>query len=135
MGNSPSFAPEKPARRDDNDWITVLAMLCVFTFHCARFFNHEDWHVKNNQLSDGMTLFVAVLAQWIMPLFFVLSGISSCYSMNARKSGGYIANRVRRLVVPFIFGTLVVLVPVQVWIERSSHGQFSGTFGILSPLF
>ncbi|MCX5815123.1 MAG: acyltransferase family protein [Proteobacteria bacterium] len=128
MERSHSLELGEQARRDDDDWLTVLAMLCIFFFHCARFFNHEDWHVKNNQLSDGMSLFVSIVVQWIMPLFFMLSGISSYYSLNSRKSGGYIANRLQRLVIPFIFGTFVLLIPVQVWIERSSHGQFDGTF-------
>ncbi|KPK23324.1 MAG: hypothetical protein AMK69_18280 [Nitrospira bacterium SG8_3] len=30
----------KPARHYDNDWLTVLAMLTIFSFHCARFFNN-----------------------------------------------------------------------------------------------
>ncbi|MBN1559016.1 acyltransferase family protein, partial [candidate division KSB1 bacterium] len=64
------------SRRHDNDWLTVLAMLTIFFFHCARFFNFEDWHVKNNQLHAGLSLFIAVVGQWIMPLFFLLSGIS-----------------------------------------------------------
>jgi len=118
----------KPARHYDNDWLTVLAMLMIFFFHCARFFNFEDWHVKNNQLDQGMTLFVAIVAQWIMPLFFILSGISSCYSLASRTTVRYIGNRFRRLVIPLIFGTFILLVPVQVWIERVSHAQFAGSF-------
>ena len=59
----------KNTRRYDNDWLTVGAMMVIFLFHCARFFNFEDWHVKNNQLDQGLTLFVAIVAQWIMPLF------------------------------------------------------------------
>jgi len=97
--------PGKQARRYDNDWLTVLAMLTIFFFHCARFFNYEDWHVKNNQLDESLTLFVAVVAQWIMPLFFILSGISSYYSLRSRTSGRYIRNRFQRLVIPLIFGT------------------------------
>jgi glucans biosynthesis protein C len=117
-----------PSRRFDNDWLTVLATLTIFLFHCARFFNHEDWHVKNNQLDQGMTLFVAFVAQWIMPLFFVLSGISSYFSLGTRNRGRYTGNRFRRLVIPLVFGSLVVLAPVQVWIERVTHGQFHGGF-------
>jgi len=101
-------------------------MLTIFIFHCARFFNYEDWHVKNNQLDEGMSLFVAIVNQWIMPLFFLLSGISSYYSLRSRTSGRYIRNRFQRLVIPLIFGTFVVLIPVQVWIERVSHSQFEG---------
>jgi glucan biosynthesis protein C len=122
------LGPGKPARRYDYDWLTVLAMLIIFFFHCARFFNFEDWHVKNNQLDEGMTLFVAIVSQWIMPLFFILSGMSSYYSLKSRTSGRYIGNRFQRLVIPLIFGTFVLLIPVQVWIERVSHAQFDGTF-------
>ncbi|UCD81949.1 MAG: acyltransferase [Desulfobacterales bacterium] len=117
----------KPARQYDNDWLTVAAMLTIFFFHCARFFNFEDWHVKNNQLDQGMTLFVAIVAQWVMPLFFILSGISSFYSLESRTTVRYIGNRFRRLVIPLTFGTFILLIPVQVWIERVSHGQFDGS--------
>jgi hypothetical protein len=27
----------------------VLGMLTILIFHCARFFNDEDWHIKNNR--------------------------------------------------------------------------------------
>jgi hypothetical protein len=128
MEKSHSSETGKQARRYDNDWLTVLAMLTIFLFHCARFFNYEDWHVKNNQLDEGMTLFVAIVAQWIMPLFFLLSGISSYYSLRSRTGGRYIRNRFQRLVIPLIFGTFVLLIPVQVWIERVSHAQFDGSF-------
>ncbi len=123
-----SLGRGKEARHYDHDWLTVLAMLVIFLFHCARFFNFEDWHVKNNQLDAGMSLFVSIVAQWIMPLFFLLSGLSSAYSLKSRTAGDYIGNRFRRLVIPLTFGTFILLVPVQVWIERVSHGQFDGTF-------
>jgi glucan biosynthesis protein C len=122
-------------RHYDHDWLTVLAMLVIFLFHCARFFNFEDWHVKNNQLDAGMSLFVSIVAQWIMPLFFILSGLSSAYSLKSRTAGGYIGNRFRRLVIPLIFGTFILLVPVQVWIERVSHAQFDGSFIEFYPLY
>jgi fucose 4-O-acetylase-like acetyltransferase len=84
--------------------------------------------VKNNELDPNLTLFVAAVAQWIMPLFFVLSGMNSFASLESRRAGAYIGNRFRRLAVPLLFGVFVVLAPVQVWIERASHGQFDGSF-------
>ncbi len=116
-----------PARRHDIDWVRVLGMLMVFLFHCARFFDQEDWHAKNNQLSFGMTVFVGVVSQWIMPLFFVLSGMSSCYALSYLRAGRYLWARVKRLVVPLMFG-IFTQIPLQVYIERVSHGQFSGSF-------
>jgi hypothetical protein len=36
------------------DWLRVLAMLTIFLYRNARFFNYEDWSVKNRQLDlDG----------------------------------------------------------------------------------
>jgi len=126
---------DKQTRRYDNDWLTVLAMLTIFFFHCARFFDERHWHVKNNVENDGLTLFVSIVVQWIMPLFFLLSGFSSYYSLRSRSGGQYIKNRFQRLIIPFIFGTLVFLIPVQVWIERVSQGQFDGSFIEFYPLY
>lgn len=53
----------------DLDWLRVLGMAGIFLFHNARFFNDEDWHVKNNVLDFGMSVFVSILNQFIMPLF------------------------------------------------------------------
>jgi glucan biosynthesis protein C len=114
-------------RRHDIDWLRVLAMLSVFLFHCARYFDLEDWHVKNPQLSRGFSVFVGVLIQWIMPIFFVLAGQSSRFALNFRRSGQYLRERFKRLFIPLVFG-IFILVPPQVYIERITHAQFLGTF-------
>lgn len=126
-GNRTS-ASEKPERRYDIDWIRIFGMATIFLYHCGRFFNLEDWHVKNNALSPATTIILAVLAIWIMPLFFMISAMSSNYSLTKRSPKQYIVERFKRLIVPLIFGTLVIIVPVQVYIERASHGQFKGSF-------
>ena len=119
-------------RHTDIDWLRVLGMLTVFLFHCARFFDEAHWHVKNNQLTFGMSVFVGVVSQWMMPLFFVLSGFSTYYSLSYRRGREYIAARVKRLVIPFIFGTFAHI-PLQVYFERVSHSQFAGSFLAFYP--
>ena len=114
-------------RRYDIDWLRALAMLSVFLFHCARFFDYEDWHVKNLQTSFGLTVFVGILVQWIMPIFFVLSGQSTGFALRFRSAGQYIGERFKRLFIPLVFG-IFVLIPPQVYIERVSHGHFEGSF-------
>ena len=115
-------------RRYDIDWIRIFGMATIFFYHCGRFFNLEDWHVKNNALSPAITIILAVLGIWMMPLFFMISAISSYYSLTKRSPQQYILERFKRLIIPLIFGTLVIIVPVQVYIERVSHGQFSSSF-------
>lgn len=116
-----------PKRNYAIDSLRVFAMFMVFLFHCARFFDMEDWHVKNPQSDTIITFIVLFLAQWIMPLFFILSGISSYYSLGFRKAAAYIRGRFKRLMIPLIFG-IFVLIPPQVYFERVSHFQFKGSF-------
>lgn len=121
------------ARHDANDWLTVFGLLVVFSFHCARHFDHEGWHIKNDVLSNGLSLYVAIVSQWIMPLFFLLSGMSSRFSLVRRSAGSYLWNRTRRLAIPFLFATFVLIVPIQVWIERVTHGEFQGSLLAFYP--
>ena len=128
MSYETSTSRQKPERRYDLDWIRILGMGTIFFYHCGRFFNLEDWHVKNNVLSPDITIILAILGIWMMPLFFMISAMSSYYSLTKRSPKQYITERFKRLIVPLIFGIFVIIVPVQVYIERVSHGQFSGSF-------
>ena len=40
----------KYERRYDIDWLRIIAVFLVFIYHCSRFFDLNDWHVKNNEL-------------------------------------------------------------------------------------
>jgi len=114
-------------RYNDIDWLRVLAMLSVFLFHCARFFDYDDWHVKNSELSFGFSVFIGILVQWIMPIFFILSGESTRLALRFRTAGQYLGERFKRLFIPLVFG-IFILIPPQVYIELVSHGRFEGTF-------
>jgi surface polysaccharide O-acyltransferase-like enzyme len=124
----------QPERRLDIDWLRVLAMFSVFLFHCARYFDHDGWHVKNPQLSLGFSVFVGILVQWIMPIFFVLSGTSSRFALNFRSAGQYLGERFKRLFIPLVFG-IFILIPPQVYIERFTNAQFDGSLFQFYPRY
>jgi hypothetical protein len=117
------------------DWLRVLGMLVVFLYHCGRFFNDEDWHVKNPQTSYGVTIVLAIVGQWMMPLFFVLSGMSSYYALTYHDAAKYIRSRTKRLFVPLVFGIFVLIAPLEVYLERLSHQQFTGSFWQFYPYY
>ncbi len=125
---------ETKKRFHDIDWLRVIGMLLIFSFHNARFFNEEDWHVKNTQLDFGMTVYVAVLAQFIMPLFFILSAIATYFALNRRSGKEFMRERVSRLLIPLVFG-IFTHIPLQVYVERVTHGQFNGTFWEFIPRY
>lgn len=134
----------KFARRYDFDWLKVLATLAVFIFHCLRFFDRDAWHVKNNELDAIATVLVEVLLQWIMPLFFLLSGVSIYFALQFRTAGQFLRERCLRLLTPLLFG-IFVLSPPQVYLERLSNpqhgvapwsgGQFSGSLWEFIPYY
>lgn len=105
------------------DWLRVLAMVGIFLFHNARFFNaFEDWQVKNSTTNLGATGLVAFMSQWIMPLFFLIAGAGTYYALKSRQPGQYAKERTLRLFVPLVFGILVVVVP-QAYFQALNHGQ------------
>jgi surface polysaccharide O-acyltransferase-like enzyme len=114
-------------RRSDIDWLRTAAMLTIFFFHCARFFDAGDWHLKNDAQSIGFSIFTGFLSQWLMPMFFLLSGFGSWYALEVRSSSAYLLDRVKRLLVPYYFVGLFLLIPPQYYWEQISHNRFSGS--------
>jgi glucan biosynthesis protein C len=112
----------KKERRYDIDWLRVIATLTIFLFHCAKFFDTMDWHLKNPQRSEFATLFVVLLALWEMPLFFLLSGVGSWYALKSRNAGQYLFGRVKRLLIPLYTVGAFILLPPQMYMDRVSHG-------------
>lgn len=124
----------KSNRFYDVDWLRVFGMIGIFLFHNARFFNDEDWHVKNFQLDFGMSVFVRILDHFIMPLFFVLSAIAIYHALRKRSSAKFMLERVNRLIVPLIVGIFSHII-LQVYIENISHGRFSGNLWQFIPQY
>ncbi len=133
MTPTPQTESPAPSRRYDLDWLRVLATFIVLFFHSARYFDHLGWHVKNPERSTELMVLVEFLAQWMMPLFFIISAMSSVFVLRRRRAACYLYDRVLRLLVPFLLGTFVVLIPLQVWIERASNGDFDGGFWAFYP--
>lgn len=106
-------------RRYDIDALRIAAVLLLIYFHTACVFMQWPFHIQNLQRSRAATLFVVFLGQWHMPLFFLLAGASTWLALEARSGRQYFAERIRRLLVPAIFGILLV-VPPQVYVERIS---------------
>jgi glucan biosynthesis protein C len=114
---------QQPSRLYYLDWLRVLAMIGIFFFHNARFFDEfSDWHVKNASTSLGASVLVAFLGQWIMPLFFLIAGAGTYYALRSRRIRQFVQERSLRLLVPLIFG-MVIIVPPQAYYQAVSHGE------------
>ena len=113
-------------RRYELDWLRVLAVLLLLYFHTAAIFyagELGEFYVKNNQSSEVMSCFITFIHQWHMPLFFLLSGASTWLALSFRSAGQYVQERFKRLLIPFLFG-IVVLIPPQVYFRLLSNSNY-----------
>jgi peptidoglycan/LPS O-acetylase OafA/YrhL len=110
------------------DWLRVIATISIFLYHNSRAYDYGDWHIKNAQTTLGATQFVEFMNMWMMPLFFILSGASVYYSLKSRSGGGFLRERFFRIMIPWLLTGVFLMGPPQVYLERLSHGQFSGNF-------
>lgn len=112
------------------DWLRVLAMLGIFFFHNARFYDAwSDWHVRNATIDMGASALTAFMGQWIMPLFCLIAGGGTYYALKSRRAGQFLQERFLRLLVPLIFGMLVIVVP-QAYYQALSHGVQLGGYNV-----
>jgi peptidoglycan/LPS O-acetylase OafA/YrhL len=115
-------------RRHYIDWLRIIAVLLLFPFHISRIFNvGDEFYAKSDTLSHGLTWVVAYLDHWHMPLFIFLAGASTWFALSHRSGGQYAWERVKRLLVPFAFG-LIVLIPPQSYLGALSHGTTNASF-------
>lgn len=109
-------------RHYDLDWLKVFAILLFHLFHCAMPFVAEwDWHIKNEETSHLFLELNYFVSKWRMPLLFFISGVGNTYILNNYNSLGYLIQRAKRLLIPLVFGILLV-VPPQIFFERKSLG-------------
>lgn len=108
------------ARRPDIDWLRVVATWLLFVFHAAKVFDPAPFfHIRNAETSLGMLVLAGLIGLWHMPLFFLLAGWSIPESLGARGARGFLRERVSRLLVPLVAGT-ICLGPVMKYLELRS---------------
>lgn len=104
--------------------ITILLLFPVHTFMIWNDFGSRFyiWQGENKILS---TLIVLV-NPWFMPILFVLAGMSARYALEKRTNKEFIKQRISKLLVPFLSGT-VLLVPFQTLYARKYFDNYDGS--------
>jgi hypothetical protein len=135
---SPGAGPHGPTTRHRLafvDALRVYAVAMVFVIHVGEVFNPwDEWHITNAARSRVLGEVVVLFAPWIMPLVMLLAGVSAWFALRTRDNGEYALERTRRVLLPLVIGTLL-LVPPQVWLERRFRHQFDGSLLAFYPHF
>lgn len=111
------------------DWLRIFAVLLLFPFHVLRVFDSFDpFYVKADAVSHAVGNVLWFIGVWHMPLLFFLAGCSTYFALRKRTTGRYALERVTRLLVPLIFGTLI-LIPPQTWFGGRFNSGYSASYG------
>lgn len=131
-------APEvaRPARRPELDAIRAFVVIGLVLFHSALVFDaRDDFYVKNPETTGAITIFAGLAVVWAMPMLFMVAGLGAWHSLRRRGPAGMAAERLRRLGVPLVFVT-VVLVPLPQWLRlRGETGSDESYLRFLPRFF
>lgn len=114
-------------RKNYLDNLRNLVILLLFPVHTFMVWNDFGlkfyiWGGENKVLS---TLIVLV-NPWFMPLLFVIAGISARFSLEKRTVKEFCRERVSKLLIPFVAGT-ILLVPIQTFYARKFFYGYDGS--------
>lgn len=115
------------SRRADLDWLRVLAFGLLIAYHAGMAWSGWSWHLTSIDSIDWLREGMRFVNRWRMPLLFVVSGAAITLALGTRPAGTFAVDRVKRLLLPLVFG-MIVIVPPQIYLERLYRGQFTGSF-------
>lgn len=103
--------------------------MVLFPYHALLLYSGVGsyyFHVTNNFAANA---FIVSFAPWFMQLLFTIAGIAAYYSLKRRDPGEYLKERVSKLLIPMIAGTVLVM-PVSIYFAYLYNG-FTGSFPAL----
>ena len=110
-------------RRPDIDWLRVFAVYLLFVFHVGKVFDPAPfYHIRNADLSFPMLVLCGFIGLWHMPLFFLLAGWSAVASLQTRGQRRFVVERVRKLAIPLLAGSVLLGPPIKYLELRSGLG-------------
>ena len=117
-------------RRHDLDWVRVAAFFLLVLYHTGMYYVTWDWHVKSPHASDALEPFMVSSSPWRLSLLFLVSGTATAFLFRKRAAAGkgFLGQRSWRLLVPLVFGMLVIVTPQSYYevVEQLPGGYHDG---------
>jgi hypothetical protein len=114
------------------DWLRATGVTATLIAHCSLVFGAMDWNIKSAQTSVVFNMVSGSSQLIALPLLVFLAGASVFLAMRKMSPRAFSASRAKRLLVPWALGVLL-LSPIQVYLERVSQGKFGGSLTEFLP--
>ena len=109
------------------DWLRIGAFALLILYHIGMYFVPWGWHVKIAQPIEWVAIPMLATNGWRLALLFLVSGYASAaLAAKLGGSGAFARSRSARLLIPLLFG-MIVIIPPQPWIDLAGqHGYAHG---------
>jgi hypothetical protein len=120
-------------RRHDIDALRALAFALLILYHVGMLYV-ADWgyHVKSPYSTMDWARWLQApmifVNRWRMDLIFLISGMACAFMLKPDALGRFFSSRSWRLLLPLVFGMLVVI-PIQPYAQGVSNGLVKPGFG------
>ncbi len=118
------------------DNLRWLAILLLFPFHAAQIWSggeYSGFYIWSHT-STVFYVFSTAVYPWYMTFLFAIAGMSCKYSLLKRTSKQFVVERIKKLVIPFFFG-LLVLIPIMTYTAEIFFNGYTGTYWQQYELF
>jgi glucans biosynthesis protein C len=109
------------------DWVRIAAFFLLIVYHTGMYYVTWDWHVKSPHASHTIEPLMLLTAPWRLGLLFLVSGAASAFMFGKTRPGRFLRQRSWRLLVPLVFGMLIV-VPPQSYLEVVEKVSYGGSY-------
>src|SRR6202034_4637528 len=114
-------------RRYDLDWVRIGAFMLLILYHVGMYYVTWDWHVKSPHASATIEPLMMLSSPWRLSLLFLVSGVATGFLLARQGSHGFLRLRSARLLIPLVFGMLVI-VPPQSYLQVIEKLGYAGSF-------
>jgi peptidoglycan/LPS O-acetylase OafA/YrhL len=124
----PDPQPASTQRLHGLDALRAGALLSGIVLHASMSFIPADHYfvVHDNQHDEGIAALFFTIHLFRMTTFFVIAGFFGRMSFHRLGAGGFVGDRVKRIVLPMVVGWLVIIpgyLDVSYWAMGHSYGD------------
>lgn len=110
------------------DWVRIIAFGLLVLYHGGMYYVSWDFHIKSPHAGTAIEPLMRLTNPWRMDLLFLVSGAATSFMLLRDGASGLLLRlRAKRLLIPLLFGILVI-VPPQSWLEVMQKHQYTGSY-------
>ena len=111
ISHSPHLAPQSSERRVDLDWVRIGAFGLLIFYHVGMLYVSWQFHIKSAHRIVALEPLMLVVNPWRLALLFLVSGVATRFMLLKYTIRPLLGARSFRLLIPLIFGMLVIVPP------------------------